>query len=44
MTLPDLSQLAIILFVIFLIFGAVKIPALGGAIDARIARSRAKRR
>ncbi len=43
MVLPDLPQLAIIAFVVFLIFGAVKVPALGQAIGVRLAR-RANRR
>lgn len=38
MTLPDLSQLAIILFIAFLIFGAAKIPAIGQAVGVRLSR------
>ena len=43
MSLPDPAQTAIILFVVFLIFGAVKIPALGEAIGVRLSRLTAKR-
>lgn len=38
MSLPDPTQILIILFVVFLIFGAVKVPALGEAIGVRLSR------
>lgn len=38
MSLPDPAQILIILFVVFLIFGAVKVPALGEAIGVRLSR------
>ncbi|AKU90188.1 twin-arginine translocase TatA/TatE family subunit [Vulgatibacter incomptus] len=44
MVLPNLGELLIIGFVVFLIFGAVKVPALGEAIGVRLSRSRSPRK
>lgn len=44
MPLPDLTDIFIILFVVYLIFGASKVPALGEALGRRLSSRGAGRK